>query len=231
MNLITILLSIIFLISITATAADADAGAAAAADVDEMTKLKLDGVAKSKAGKHPSAVKAGKAAKAKAAEERLSAYAKLVQFKEFDPAASDQKSTMEFLDATIEVLEALDVDELATIDDDVAQMSVVSSSNGSGEKLSTSILHSLVSALKDQAITAADGDGGPNLLLGSNIESMEDNCSEGSCIHYATYPNHPEVSYIWSHSTSIDIVKNAIPHIQIYSPFISLHFHHLVSRY
>lgn len=199
MNLITILLSIIFLISITATAADADATPAAANvdDGDEMTKLKLDGVAKSKAGKHPSAVKAGKAAKAKAAEERLSAYAKLVQFKEFDPAASDQKSTMEFLDATIEVLEALDVDELATIDDDVAQMSVVSSSNGSGEKLSTSILHSLVSALKDQAITAADGDGdgGPNLLLGSNIESMEDNCSR-SCIHYATYPNHPEVSYI-----------------------------------
>ena len=201
MNLITILLNI-FLISIAATAADAGVAAAAAANVDgdEMTKLKLDGVAKSKAGKHPSAVKAGKAAKAKAAEERLSTYAKLEQFKEFDPAASDQKSTMEFLDATIEVLEALDVDELATIDDDndVAQMSVVSSSNGSGEKLSTSILHSLVSALKEQAITAADGDGdgGPNLLLGSNIESMEDNCSR-SCIQYATYPNHPEVSYIW----------------------------------
>ena len=196
MNLITILLSIFFLISITATAADAGVAAAANVDGDEMTKLKLDGVAKSKAGKHPS--EAGKAAKAKAAEERLSAYAKLVQFKEFDPAASDQKSTMEFLDATIEVLEALDADELATIDDDVAQMSVVSSSNGSGEKLSTSILHSLVSALKEQAITAADGDGdgGPNLLLGSNIESMEDNCSR-SCIQYATYPNHPEVSYIW----------------------------------
>ena len=123
MNLITILLNIIFLISITATAADADAGVAtaAAADVDEMTKLKLDGVAKSKAGKHPSVVKAGKAAKAKAAEERLSAYTKLVRLKEFDPAASDQKSTMEFLDATIEVLESLDVDELAAIDDVVAQ--------------------------------------------------------------------------------------------------------------
>ncbi len=217
MNLITILLNI-FLISITATAA----GVAAAADVDESTELKLDGVAKSKAGKHPSAVKAGKAAKAKAAEERLSAYTKLVQLQEFDPAASDQKNTMEFLDATIEVLEALDVDELAAIDDDVVQMPVVSSSNGSGEKLSTSILRSLVSALKEQAVTTADG--------GPNIESMEDNCS-GSCIHYATYPNHPEVSYIWSHSTSIDIVKNAIPHIQNYSSFISLHFHHLVSRY
>jgi hypothetical protein len=187
MNLITILLNI-FMISITATAADAEV--AAAADVDESTELKLDGVAKSKAGKHPSAVKAGKAAKAKAAEERLSAYTKLVQFKEFDPAdASDQKNTMEFLDATIEVLEALDVDELAAIidNDDVAQMPAVSSSNGSGEKLSTSILHSLVSALKEQAVTG--GGGGPN------IESMEENCS-GSCINYATYPNHPEVSYI-----------------------------------
>lgn len=221
MNLITILLNI-FLISITATAADAEVAAAADVDVDESTELKLDGVAKSKAGKHPSAVKAGKAAKAKAAEERLSAYTKLVQLQEFDPAASDQKNTMEFLDATIEVLEALDVDELAAIDDDVAQMPVVSSSNGSGEKLSTSILRSLVSALKEQAVTTADG--------GPNIESMEDNCS-GSCIHYATYPNHPEVSHIWSHSTSIDIVQNTIPHIQNYSSFISLHFHHLVSRY
>jgi len=203
MNLITILLNI-FLISITATAADAEVAAAAAAnvDVDESTELKLDGVAKSKAGKHPSAVKAGKAAKAKAAEEagkaakakaaeeRLSAYTKLVQFKEFDPAASDQKNTMEFLDATIEVLEALDVDELAAIidDDGVAQMPAVSSSNGSGEKLSTSILHSLVSALKEQAVAVTDG--------GPNIESMEENCS-GSCINYATYPNHPEVSYIY----------------------------------
>jgi hypothetical protein len=176
MNLITILLNI-FLISITATAADAEVAAAANVDVDKSTELKLDRVAKSKAGKHPSAVKAGKAAKAKAkaAEERLSAYTKLVQFKEFDPAVSDQKNTMEFLDATIEVLEALDVDELAAIiDDDVAQMPAVSSSNGSGEKLSTSIFHSLVSALKEQAVT----DGGPN------IESMEENCS-GSCINYA----------------------------------------------
>ena len=226
MNLITILLNI-FLISITATAADAEVAAAADVDVDESTELKLDGVAKSKAGKHPSAVKAGKAAKAKAkaAEERLSAYTKLVQFKEFDLAdASDQnqKNTMEFLDATIEVLEALDVEELAAIDDIVAQMPIVSSSNGSGEKLSTSILHSLVSALKEQAVAVTDG--------GPNIESMEENCS-GSCINYATYPNHPEVSYIWSHSTSIGIVKNAIPHIQNYSSFISLHFHHLVSRY
>jgi hypothetical protein len=190
MNLITILLNI-FLISITATAADAEVAAAANVDVDESTELKLDGVAKSKAGKHPSAVKAGKAAKAKAkaAEERLSAYTKLVQFKEFDPAVSDQKNTMEFLDATIEVLEALDVDELAAIIDDiVAQMPIVSSSNGSGEKLSTSILHSLVSALKEQAVAVTDG--------GPNIESMEENCS-GSCINYATYPNHPKVSYIY----------------------------------
>lgn len=110
-----------------------------------------------------------------------------MQLKEFDPAASDQKNTIDFLDATIEVLETLNVDELAAIDDDVAQMPVVSSSDGSGEKLSTSILRSLVRALKlkEQAVTTADG--------GPNIESMED---DRSGIQYATYPNHPEVSYM-----------------------------------
>ena len=89
-------------------------------------------------------------------------------------SSSDQDNVVEFLDATIKALEALDVDELATIADDGTQNSLAPSTESSGarEKLSTAILRTLVLALKEQ--------------------SNADECS----INYATYPKHPEVSEI-----------------------------------
>lgn len=89
-----------------------------------------------------------------------------LKLKEYeDTASSDEKNNIvEFLDATITAMEASEVDELATIADDTK------SSGAREKKLSTAILRTLVLVLKQRL-------------------NADDSCP----MHYATYPNHPEV--------------------------------------
>ena len=113
------------------------------------------------------------------------------ELKEYDTASSEQNNIVEFLDATIKALEASEVDELATIADDGTLNSLAPStkSSGAGEKkLSTAILRTLVLALKQRL-------------------NADDSCP----MHYATYPNHPEVSDTTNLPVAVVQKKSCLP--------------------